>query len=109
MMKELAKEKRVNLLRKVSISLIAISIILGLTISIIGKQMMDTNTVNQITTAIIQQERIKSNEINYIRKLDYKFYEIILDDGDVYTFKKTEKGKNEIKRVGDKIKIEDEN
>lgn len=101
------QDKKNRLLKRISITLIAISIVLGLAVSMMGKRILDTRTLDQITIEIIESKNIKSNEINYIRKLDYNFYEVILDNGDVFTIRKNKNGEISIKEVGEKIRLED--
>lgn len=100
----MSQEKKNSILKTLSISFITISIVLSMATSIMCKKMFDTNMVNQIKTEMVEKYEIKSNEIDYIRKLDYKFYEIVLDDGDVYTFKKDEHGKTIMKHIKGKNK-----
>lgn len=100
----MTQEKKNAILKNLSISLITISVVLSMTIAIMGKKMFDENVINQIKTEMVEKYEIKSNEIDYVRKLDYRFYEIVLDDGDVYTFKKDERGKTILKHVKDKNK-----
>lgn len=101
---KISQEKKNSILKTLSISFITISIVLSMATAIMGKKMFDTNIVNQIKTEMVEKYEIKSNEIDYIRKLDYKFYEIVLDDGDVYIFKKDERGKTIMKHIKDKNK-----
>ena len=107
MKEENKKEKKNTILRNVSILFISISVILSMFLALYGHKHLEENTTNQIKAEMVDRYDITSNEINYIRKLDSKFYEIVLDDGEVYTFRREESGKPVIKHLKENIeKIE---
>ena len=81
------------------LTLITFSIVLAFALATLSKDHMENNTMNAIKVEMLEQHNIKSNEINYIRKFNSRFYEIILDNGDVYTFAINEKGKPTIKII----------
>ena len=80
--------KKNKALRLMGMTLITLSIVLAFVLAMLSKNYMEDNIINTIRVEMMEQHNIKSNEINYIRKFNNSFYEIILDNGDVYTFKK---------------------
>ena len=85
-------------------TLITLSIVLAFALVTLGKDYLEDNTMNTIKVEIMEKHNVKSNEIDYIRKFNNRFYEITLDNGDVYTFKKDEHGKTIMKHIKDKNK-----
>lgn len=81
------------------LTLITLSIVLAFAFTTLSKDYVENNTMNTIKVEMMEQHNIKSNEIDYIRKFSNRFYEIILDNGDVYTFAIGEKGKPTIKII----------
>lgn len=98
---KIKKEKfeKNKVLKLMGTTLITFSIVLAFALAIISKDYLEDNTMNAIKVEMMEQYNIKSNEINYIRKFNNRFYEIILDNGDVYTFTRDEKGKPVIKII----------
>ena len=88
-----------KVLRLMGTTLIMLSIVLAFAFATLSKDYIEDNTMNTIKVEMLEQHNIKSNEINYIRKFNSRFYEIILDNGDVYTFAINEKGKPTIKII----------
>ena len=91
-------------------TLIMLSIVLAFAFATLSKEHMENNTMNTIKVEMMKQHNIKSNEIDYIRKFSNRFYEIVLDNGDVYTFSVGEKGKSTIKIIDEqnnRIKVDD--
>lgn len=93
-----------KVLKLMGLTLITFSIVLAFALATLSKDYMENNTMNTIKVEMMEQHNIKSNEIDYIRKFSNRFYEIILDNGDVYTFKKDEHGKTTMKHIEDKNK-----
>ena len=81
------------------LTLITFSIVLAFALATLSKDYMENNTMNTIKVEMMKQHNIKSNEIDYISKFNSRFYEIILDNGDVYTFAISENGKPTIKII----------
>lgn len=98
-------QKRNKILKRVSIGLIVFSVVASTILSLMLRNVFDDNVHNEIKTEMVEKLNIKSNDINYIRKLDYKFYEVIMDNGDVYTYRKDEKGKTVIRKVAEDAQI----
>lgn len=93
------KFEKNKVLKLMGVTLITLSIVLAFALAMLSKDYMENNTMNTIKVEMLEQHNIKSNEINYIRKFNSRFYEIILDNGDVYTFGISEKGKPTIKII----------
>lgn len=98
---KIKKEKfeKNRVLKLMGVTLIMFSIVLAFALATLSKDYIEDNTMNTIKVEMLEQHNIKSNEINYIRKFNSRFYEIILDNGDVYTFAINEKGKPTIKII----------
>ena len=90
-----------KVLKLMGLTLITFSIVLAFALATLSKDYVENNTMNTIKVEMMEQHNIKSNEIDYIRKFNNRFYEIILDNGDVYTFAISEKGKPIIKIIED--------
>ena len=93
------KFEKNKVLKLMGVTLITLSIVLAFALATLSKDHMENNTMNAIKVEMLEQHNIKSSEINYIRKFNSRFYEIILDNGDVYTFGIGEKGKPTIKII----------
>lgn len=91
-----------KVLRLMGVTLITFSIVLAFALAMLSKNYMEDNTINTIRVEMMEKYNVKSNEIDYIRKFNNRFYEIILDNGDVYTFKKDKHGKIIMKHIKDK-------
>lgn len=109
---KIKKEKfeKNKVLRLMGTTLITLSIVLAFAFATLSKEHMENNTMNTIKVEMMKQHNIKSNEIDYIRKFSNRFYEIILDNGDVYTFAIGEKGKPTIKVIeehNNRIEVDD--
>lgn len=102
---KMTNEQKMTLMKRVSIGLIVFSITASVIISLMVRSVFDESVNNEIKTEMVEKLNIKSNDINYIRKLDYKFYEVIMDNGDVYTYRKDEKGKPLIRKVAENAEI----
>lgn len=109
---KIKKEKfeKNKVLRLMGTTLITLSIVLAFAFTTLSKDYMENNTMNTIKVEMMKQHNIKSNEIDYIRKFSNRFYEIVLDNGDVYTFAIGEKGKPTIKVIeehNNRIEVDD--
>lgn len=78
------KDKRYKYTYVLGIILIATSIILTAFISTIMSDTRNKAIEDTVKTIFIEEQKIPSHEINYMRRINAHYYEIILDNGDVY-------------------------
>ncbi len=75
---KIKKEKfeKNKVLKLMGVTLITFSIVLAFALATLSKDYMENNTINNIKVEMLEQHNIKSNEINYIRKFNSRFYKL---------------------------------
>lgn len=102
------KGKINKILFGLAISAITTSIILAFFISLMTQNNKELERRADIQGIFIEQQNIPFQEISYTRKISNNFYEIVLDNKDIYTIRETRDGKYVISKIEEVVEKENE-
>lgn len=83
----------------VSVSSIIISISLALALSFVSRDSREEDRNDTIEAVFIEEQKIPHSDISFIREVNSNFYEIHLDNGDIYTIRKNNNNEYIISKI----------